>query len=54
MLSQLISTRSKRGINEVGTVWKWLAGTPDHDDLIKIQNSIYYHLQIVQRNRISF
>jgi len=35
MLSQLISTRSKRGINEVGTVWKWLAGTPDHDDLVK-------------------
>jgi len=26
ILSQLISTRSKRGINEIGTVWKWLAG----------------------------
>jgi len=36
ILSQLISTRSKRGIHEIGTVWKWLAGTSDHDDFIKI------------------
>lgn len=40
ILSQLIPTRSKGGINELGTVWKWLAGTPDHDDFIKIQNKI--------------
>jgi len=40
ILSQLISTRSKRGINGIGTVWKWFAGTPDHDDFIKIQNKI--------------
>ncbi len=40
ILTQLIPTRSKRGINELGTVWKWLAGTPDHDDFIKIQNKI--------------
>ncbi len=40
ILSQLISTRSQRGINELGTVWKWLAGTPDHDNFIKIQNKI--------------
>ncbi len=38
ILSQLISTRSQRGINELGTVWKSLAGTPKHDDFIKIQN----------------
>ncbi len=40
ILSQLISARPKRGINELGTVWKWLAGTPDHDDFIKVQNKM--------------
>ncbi len=39
-MSQLISTRSKRGINELGTFWKLLSGTPVHDDLITIQNKI--------------
>lgn len=24
--------KSKRAINEIGTVWKWIAGNPDHDD----------------------
>ncbi len=24
----------------MSTVWKWLAGTPDHDDFIKIQDNI--------------
>jgi len=40
ILSQLISTRAKRGIHELGTVWKCLDGTTDHDDFITIQNKI--------------
>lgn len=40
ILSQLLPTRSKRGINELGTVLKWLAGTPDHDDVVTIENKI--------------
>jgi len=36
----LLFKDNKRGVNEIGTVWKWLAGTPDHDDFIKIQNKI--------------
>ena len=28
--------RYKRGINEIGTLWKWIAGTPDHDDFVQI------------------
>ncbi len=36
----MIPTRLTRGINELITVWKWLAGPPDHDDFIKIQNKI--------------
>lgn len=27
-----LSKRHTRAINEIGTVWKWLAGSPDHDD----------------------
>jgi len=26
--------------NEIGTLWKWIAGTPNHDDSIKVQNKI--------------
>lgn len=32
LLSKLKPTRNKRAINEIGTVWKWIAGTPDHED----------------------
>ncbi len=39
-MSQLIPSRNKRSINEFGTAWKWLSGTPDHDDLIRIENKI--------------
>jgi len=39
-LSQILPSRTKRGINELGTLWKWIAGTPDHDDLITVQNKI--------------
>jgi len=38
LLSQILPSRGKRGINEIGTLWKWTAGTPDHDDLITVQN----------------
>jgi len=31
LISQVIPSRSKRGINEIGTIWKWIAGTPDHE-----------------------
>lgn len=30
----------KRGINELGTIFKWITGTPDHNDLITLQNKI--------------
>ncbi len=40
LMSQLSPSRNKRGINELGTAWKWLSGTPDHDDLIRIENKI--------------
>lgn len=30
----------KRGINELGTIFKWISGTPDHNDLITLQNKI--------------
>jgi len=39
LISQLIPNLSKRGINELGTIWKWIAGTPDHDDFIAVQTS---------------
>jgi len=40
LLSQILPSRAKRGINKIGTLWKWIAGTPDHDDLITVQNKI--------------
>ncbi len=40
LMSQLLPSRNKRGINELGTAWKWLSGTPDHDDLTRIENKI--------------
>jgi len=39
-LSKIMPKRQKRGINEIGTLWKWIAGTPDHDDFITVQNKI--------------
>jgi len=35
LISQIIPNRSKRGIT---TIWKWIAGIPDHDDFINVQN----------------
>lgn len=40
LLIQLDNRRIRRGINELGTVWKWITGTPDHDDFTYITNKI--------------
>lgn len=40
LLNQLINKRFKRRINELGTIWKWITGTPDHDDMVQITNKI--------------
>lgn len=40
LLDQLMVSRSKRAIETIGTIWKWIAGTPDHDDEITIENKI--------------
>lgn len=41
LLSQLTPHKIiKRGINELGTIFKWITGTPDHDDMITIQTKI--------------
>lgn len=31
-LKRLTPTRTKRSIDALGTAWKWVAGTPDHED----------------------
>lgn len=41
LLEQLtIRNRSKRGINEIGTLWKWISGSPDHDDKVRIETKL--------------
>jgi len=40
IISQIILNISKRGINELGTIWKWIAERPGHDDFITVQNKI--------------
>lgn len=32
LLENLVPHKKKRSINEIGTVWKWIAGNPDHED----------------------
>jgi len=51
LLSQILPSRAKRGINELGTLWKWIAGTPDHDDLITVQNKFD---DLIQNNNNQF
>lgn len=34
-------TRNKRAINALGTIWKYVAGSPDHDDFEIITNNVY-------------
>lgn len=33
-------SRSKRSINAIGTVWKYIAGNPDHDDFELLSNNM--------------
>jgi len=51
LLSPILPSRATRGINELGTLWKWKAGTPDHDDLITVQNKID---DLIQNNNNQF
>lgn len=39
-LSRLKPKVSKRSINAIGTAWKWLTGSPDHEDLVMLENHI--------------
>lgn len=39
-LNQLTVHRSKRGINFLGTIIKFVTGTPDHDDMELVQNKL--------------
>lgn len=39
-LDQLTISRPKRSIETIGKIWKWIAGSPDHDDKIIIENKI--------------
>lgn len=32
------NSRGKRSLNFIGSAWKWVAGNPDHDDLVAINN----------------
>lgn len=34
------SRRAKHSINIIGTIWKWIGGSPDHDDFEIIHNKV--------------
>jgi len=36
----LAKTRKTRSINLIGTAWKYVAGSPDHDDLVALTDGI--------------
>lgn len=38
ILTYIKPKRNKRSLNFIGSAWKWLAGSPDHDDLVLIEN----------------
>jgi len=38
LLSQILPSRAKIGMHEIGTLWKWIAGTPDRAYLITVHN----------------
>lgn len=37
LIENLKPRKSKRSLNFIGSAWKWIAGTPDHDDFITIK-----------------
>jgi hypothetical protein len=37
MLDEFNPNRSKRSLNFIGSTWKWISGSPDHDDLVMIK-----------------
>ncbi|XP_050339363.1 uncharacterized protein LOC126765684 [Bactrocera neohumeralis] len=39
-LNRLRPKRFKKSIETIGKVWKWIAGNPDHDDLVILDNQI--------------
>lgn len=39
-LDQLTVHRNKRGINFLGSIIKFITGTPDHDDMVLVQNKL--------------
>lgn len=40
IINNIKPLRLKRSIDIIGTAWKWLAGSPDHDDFELIKNKI--------------
>lgn len=40
LINGLKPRREKRSLNFLGSTWKWIAGTPDHDDLITIKSKL--------------
>lgn len=47
-----IKPRNKRSIDALGTLWKWIAGTPDHQDHQIITNQVNGLLRNNDRQRI--
>lgn len=39
-LNRLKPKRFKKSIDTIGKVWKWIAGNPDHDDLVTLESQI--------------
>jgi len=39
-LSPALHNRNTRAINIIETAWKYIAGTPDHDDLVLLQDNM--------------
>lgn len=40
MLKELSPIRKTRSIEILGTAWKWIAGTPDHEDFQMISDRV--------------
>lgn len=51
-LLERIKPRHKRSINAMGTIWKWIAGTPDHEDHQIVVNKMNGLLTNNERQRI--